>query len=145
MGGINPIYDVSKTLYVGDAKPLKYNPFFSTLSLTNIQLDNVNISLGLDAGKTNHSLQSIAIGHSTGYIGQGDSCVAVGAHLGHQNQGDNSIAIGFQAGNLNQGNNCISLGYKSGYFNQHNNSIVLNALSPPLNSTFSNQFMVKPI
>jgi hypothetical protein len=151
--------DNSKTILTNSN--IKYNPSTSTLSLTSLKLDNSKIVLGTEAGMTNQGVNSVAIGNNAGKSTQSSNCVAIGYFAGNANQSSKSIAIGFQAGktlqgtnciaigsdsgNSNQGNSSVAIGFQAGNINQHANSIILNATDLALNSTTTNQFVVKPL
>ena len=60
-------------------------------------------------------------------------------------QGAGAIAIGYSAARLAQGNPSIAIRGSSGYENQHANTIILSATGTAVSSTYTNQFIVKPL
>ena len=71
--------------------------------------------------------------------------MAIGCFAGQVQQGANAIAIGYSAARLAQGNHSIASGGTSGYGNQHANTIILSATGTAVSSTYTNQFIVKPL
>ena len=75
-----------------------------------------SIAIGNQAGDSYLGSGSIVIGYQAG-LGdgnpQGENCVAIGYSSGNIGQQDNSIAIGNMAGNQNLQNGAIAIGYSS--------------------------------
>ena len=92
-----------------------------------------NTSLGIKAGTSNNSNNTVNIGNEAGRTrttGQ-----------------DHAICIGAQTGNFGSGEHSIQIGYRANYNtpSQHKRVIVINATGSALESTQSDTFKVKPI
>ena len=97
--------------------------------------------IGLNAGLTNQSAESLAVGNYSGELNQGSNSLAFGVYAGRNNQGNfsvaigysaavgdqgvSSVAIGINAGNSIQGSSCVAIGANSGSNGQDANSIAI--------------------
>jgi hypothetical protein len=70
--------------------------------------------MGVNAGQTGQSENSIAIGNNAGRYSQGQYSIAIGPNAGSFTQGTNAIAIGTTAGLTNQGVESIAIGNSAG-------------------------------
>jgi len=82
-----------------------------------------NIAIGNNAGYS--SINTIAIGHDSGRIGQNGETIAIGREAGEVNQGKFAIAIGRLAGNDNQDPEAIAIGTSAGLNNQQQDAIAI--------------------
>jgi hypothetical protein len=79
----------------------------------------------------------VAIGYNSGSYFLGESSIAIGNGSQANGSGNYSIGVGYRAGA-----NLLTGGVLNG---QNANSIILNATGNDLNTTTTNQFIVKPI
>jgi hypothetical protein len=103
-----------------------------------------SIALGVDAGRINQN-NAIAIGCTAGYSNQGLNGVAIGNEAQEFNGGTGAVAIGYQAGLTGQGQFAVAVGYQAGLTEQGDRTIVLNATGLPLGTTGTDKFYVKPV
>lgn len=83
-----------------------------------------SIALGVDAGRINQN-NAIAIGCTAGYSNQNVNGVAIGNEAQEFNGGTAAVAIGNNAGNLNQGRFSVAVGNQSGSNNQGSNAVAV--------------------
>ena len=103
------------------------------------------VAIGTGAGYNTQSTDAVAIGTGAGNTTQGAESVAIGSGAGSITQGAGGVAIGNNAGQTTQGASAVAIGQNAGYLNQHANSIVLNATGSNLQTTVTDQLLVKPI
>lgn len=72
-------------------------------------------AIGYEAGKDNQGSWSTAIGLKAATLNQGNSSVAVGHRAGSDYQGKWTVAVGVNSGQNTQGIGATSLGYRAGY------------------------------
>jgi len=128
-------------------------------------------AIGLNAGRIDQGIDSVAIGRAAGLIDQTDNsnvvfanqsrgCIAIGPNAGshdqnsyataigtragERNQQNGAIAMGLNAGRINQGINSIAMGRAAGLIDQAANSIIINATGISVNSDHAG-FYVNPI
>jgi len=72
------------------------------------------IAIGNQAGQTSQYAYSIAIGENAGNNNQSSLSIAMGYYSGQSNQNYDAIGIGSYAGNLIQGTSAIAIGHQAG-------------------------------
>ena len=84
---------------------------------------------GIQAGKTDQGLRSIAIGGGAGRLGQNSYCIGIGYDAGEIGQYENSIAIGINAGRDNQQRRSLAVGNQAARFYQGEQAVALGSLA----------------
>jgi hypothetical protein len=120
----------------GLPSPDLYGSYLYSNGTPTWQVDASKVHIGLNAGLTNQTTNSVAIGTNAGKTNQGTYLTLTGE----------SIAIGTNAGQTNQGVYSIAIGINAGKTNQTFNSIVLNASDNiTVNGDSGSGFFVCPI
>jgi hypothetical protein len=83
---------------------------------TNVSVNAV--ALGYYAGETAQNYAAVAIGMEAGRNTQGQATVAVGGGAGNSSQADFAVAVGWYAGNVSQQTRATAVGFNAGAYNQ---------------------------
>lgn len=83
------------------------------------------VAIGTYAGNNNQREYSVAIGSQAGQTSQGAQSVAIGYIAGNNGQQDFSVAVGLQAGQTSQGTQSVAIGTYAGQTNQSTHSVAI--------------------
>jgi len=83
------------------------------------------VAIGRQAGKTSQGAESVSIGNTAGTTSQGNIAVAIGYGAGRDSQGAGGIAIGSAAAQTTQGDDSVAIGSSAGLSSQSINAVAI--------------------
>jgi hypothetical protein len=119
---------------------LKLTGGIMTGNITNLRTNDNNVSLGLNS---NAGTFGVSLGNEAGQNTPPTFGTHIGYRCGKNTASAYSTALGFECQQDNSGSGSIGVGYRAGYQNHHANSLPINANITALNSTASNQMILK--